>query len=381
MIKKSIFVILAMFGFHSVADMHEGSDHMSDMMSSSSSDVEETGFAGAVELKSHVLDDLRSSYRLHMGWKGDVNEHIRWGASVSSGFEQSFGTAQMFENFGLTEAYVAYMPVEGLHFKAGRYNWKPNFHKTGVLYDDDIYAGGFAVKYHQGAKDNTHFFVKAVLYNLDPHPFGLGHPILKMTTEEANEQTEAASSEEVTPPSPYGPYTNDTLLKVKAGGHYAMSEDMMGGAYVSVEYDGLFKAEDNKAEDKMLAQAGLNFTVSSMAVPVGFFGVYVTDINNMGDNHSFNAGVFVGKASTPQASEANDFGVALSYYDVNEADHNTNLMDTDYVRQGTGKGIAARVQYNVWDNTNVVAKYVHDLTSGVKEDDKNRLVAELTFNF
>ena len=347
MIKKSIFVVLAMFGFNSVADMHTGSDHMSDMMSSSG-DVEEAGLTGAVELKSHVLDDLRSSYRLRMGWKGDVNEQIQWGASVSSGLEQAFATPAL-EALGLSEAYVSYKPVEGLSFKAGKYNWRTDFNRTGVLYDDDIHAGGVAAKYHHGDRDSNHAFAKVALYNVA----------------EVNK----------------GPYTNDTLLKVKVGGHYAMSEDMVGGAYASVEYDGLFKADDNTAEDKTLAQAGVNLAVSSMAVPVGFFGVYVTDVGDIGKNHSFNAGVYVGKASTPHSDEAGDFGVSVSYYDINEADHNTTLVDTDYIAAGTGKGIAARAQYNVWDNTNIVAKYVRNMAKGVADDAKNKLVAELTFNF
>lgn len=351
MIKKSIFVILAMFGFSSVADMHTGSDHMSDMMSGSG-DVEEAGLTGAFEVKSHVLDDFTSTYRVYMGWRGDVNEHIQWGVSVSSDLEQEFNSPGL-DNFGLSEYYASYTPMEGLSFKVGKYNWKTDFNKTGVLYDDDLYIGGVGAKYHHGDKDSTNAFAKVLLYKV-----GVGA-----------ENT----------PAP--PYTNNTLLKVKAGGQYAMSEDMVGGAFVAVEHDGLFKAEGNTGDAKTLAQAGVNFTVSNMAVPVGFFGVYVTDVDGMGDNHSFNAGVYLGSASTPRSGEANDFGVSVSYYDIADTDHNTSFVDTDYIKAETGKGVAARAQYNVLDNTNIVAKYVMNMTDNVSDDDKHKLVAELTFNF
>ena len=96
MIKKSIFVVLAMFGLSSVAnDMQSESDHMSDMIDSS----EESSFMGAVELKYKALGTKEEgqkegpSYRARLGWKGDVNEQIKWGVGLSSNVEQYFSTS------------------------------------------------------------------------------------------------------------------------------------------------------------------------------------------------------------------------------------------------------------------------------------------------
>ena len=116
-----------------------------------------------------------------------------------------------------------------------------------------------------------------------------------------------------------------------------------------------------------------------MEVPVGAFGVYVTDVKKITANHSFNAGLSVGNADSPTSGEMSDFGVSVSYYDIKATDHNTALVDTDYVA-GAGKGVAVRAQYNVWNNTNLVAKYARNLgTTNGKE--ANNLVGELTFNF
>ena len=84
MIKKSIFIVLAIFGFSSFAEMHEV-DHMSDMVSEAGGD-ESSGFAGSVWLKYKHDGTPDFSYRAHLGWNGDVNEDIHWGVGVRSGW-------------------------------------------------------------------------------------------------------------------------------------------------------------------------------------------------------------------------------------------------------------------------------------------------------
>ena len=373
MIKKSIFVILAMFGFSSVADMHTESNHMSDMMDSSSSMGEESGFNGAVEMKAHILKDMSFSYRARMGWMGDVNEQFQWGVAVSSAVDgNQFGgiEGKGLAGIALEQAYVSYKPMDGWSIMAGKHHWKTKFNKTGVLYDDDLYVGGVNIKYRHGEAAHPSAYFKAGLNTLGNHK---------------------------------GPHANGNLLNVKVGGNYAISDGVMLGVYASAQYDGLFPeaeatsdaaaikavaeavadeavadeavAEATTAKAKTLAQFGVNVMTSNMAVPVGAFGVYVTDTANFSDSHSWNAGVYVGKASTPQKDDANDFGVSVSYYDINAADHNTALVDTDYM-SGAGKGIAVRAQYNLMDSVNVVAKYNRNL-----DDEANNLIGELTFNF
>ena len=150
---------------------------------------------------------------------------------------------------------------------------KPKFNKTGVLYDDDLYTEGVSLKYRYGDMDDTNTFFKVALQELD-------------------EKFK-------------GPFAEGTVLKLKVGGHYALSEELMGGVYVSAEYDGLFIAK--KVTPKTLAQVGVNVTSSSMEVPVGAFGVYVTDVKKITANHSFNAGLSVGNADSPTSGEMSDF--------------------------------------------------------------------------
>lgn len=347
MIKKSIFVVLAMFGLNSVAEVNAGSemDHMSDMIQSGSGEME-SNFNGAVELKYKALGAIEEgkegpSYRVRLGWRGDVNEEIKWGVGFSSGIEERFKGPNL-ANVHLEQAYVSYTPVEGFSIRAGKYAWRSKFHKTGVLYDDDLYPEGVSVKYHQG-DDDGRFYIKAALHEWD-----------------------ADFS---------GPFAEGAVLKGKIGGKYALSSDMKGGVYVSAEYDGLFKGED--VTPKTLAKVGVSLSDSSMVFPAGVFGVYVTDLEDLTANHSFTGGVYVGNAGTPTSGEVGDFGVAVSYYDTNENDFNSKLVDTDYV-SGAGRGIAVRAQYNLWDSANVVAKYAHNLAGG---EDANNLVGELTFNF
>ena len=374
MIKKSIFVMLAVFGLNSVADNHLGSsgvDHMSDMMQSHSNEAEDN-FVGAFELKYKVLGEESNvpSYRVRLGWKGEVNEMIKWGVGFSSKIEQSF-RAPSLNTLKLEQAYVSYTPAEGFSIKAGKYGWKPKFHKKGILYDDDLYPAGVYVKYHTG-NDTSRFYGKVAFYNLDAD--------FK------------------------GPFSEGAVLKGKLGGKSSLSSEVTGGVYASVEYDGLLKSEEIQADPKTLAQLGVNFGTSSLAVPAGVFGVYATDAQNFSANHSFTGGIYFGSAGTPTSGEVQDFGVAVSYYDIHKNDVNTDFIDTDYVsafkKSGvvssptegdnasvasvasvdSARGVAVRAQYNLWDSTNIVAKYAFNL-KGSDNQDAHSLIGELTFNF
>ena len=395
MIKKSIFIVLAIFGFNSFAEMHEV-DHMSDMVSEAGVD-EDSGFAGSVWLKyKHGGQPTNFSYRAHLGWSGDVNEAIRWGVGLRSNWEEKLTGPRLPNTVYLEKMYVSFSPVEGFSITAGKRSWKADFHKKGVLYDERLNPAGVFVKYKQDAGDDADFYVKAAFYELDN--------------------------------SVSAPLAGGSTLKGKIGGNFAVAEGMSAGVYVAAIYDGLLKDErataaastgiDDKSGEsknntgkqgnentatasssssssgdaKALAQVGVHFSSSSMAVPVGAFGIYVTDAQNIGDNHSFTAGFHVGNAGSAVSGDAGDFGVAVSYYDIKTGDHTTRLMHGDYVLAPTTldvivpkdldfKGVAVRAQYNVWDNTNAVVKYARNL--GEKQDgvDQNAIVGELTFHF
>ena len=378
MFKKFNFIISALFAPFVFADMHMPAggevNHMSDMMSDSS--VEDSGFWGSVELKythkeetpatapasaeagtdgdtpvasgklgeSMPSPQTGASYRARVGWKGDVNETIKWGVSVSSAIEGQFQTPSL-RDVHVEQAYVAYSPVEGFTLKAGKYGWKAKFHKTGVLYDDDIYTEGVYAKYYYGERDSTNAYVKAIVYN--------------------NNYTGST-------------YSAGWVTAAKAGGAYEVAEGMALGAYVSVENNAI--NQNDNATKKTLAKAGVHFN-ADLGVPAGAFAVYATDVKAPGFD-SYTGGVYVGNAGSncSKNSEAHDFGVAVSYYDVQADNFNTALLDTDYaVAGGNAKGVAARAQYNLWDNANAVVKYAYDLnTSG---SNAHTVVGEATFNF
>ena len=245
----------------------------------------------------------------------------------------------------LEQAYVAYSPVEGFVIKAGQFGWTPKFHKTGVLYDDDVYSKGVLVKYYNG-NDAGRFYGKVLLQN---------NPFYELSAE-----------------------APETILKAKLGGKYAFSSDFHGGAYVVADYDNLFGNTGDTSNST--AQLGINLSAPGMAVPVGVFGTWMTSFQDFGFQ-SFTAGAYAGQAGAPTTGEQGDFGVAISYYKVNQNDFRTYFMDTDYVTQASGDGFyhgfAARLQYNIWDKVNLVVKYAHELDV---EKDGNNLVGELTFN-
>lgn len=353
MIKKFVFIVLAVFGFSSVAEMQSGMDHMSDMMSSDMMSGGEAGFSGSVWMKYNVnVDDIGAldaiTYRVRLGWTGDVNDVIQWGLGVANDRDGvGFDDPGALTGISLEQAYVSYMPVDNLSITVGKKGWKPNFHKTGILYDEELYPGGVYLSYNQSDGDSMSFYGKLALYQLN----------------DLN-----------------GPLAAGTTLKGKLGGSLAVSDGMTGGAYVSATYDGLFKDTEGDAAASTLAMLGVYFSADDMAVPVGAFGVYMSNVDTLGDNHSFTGGVYAGNAGVAAPGEMGDFGVAVSYYDINQADANTDLFNTDYVSAGANaKGIAVRGQYNVWNNTNLVAKFAREL--GDSETAANNIVAELDFHF
>ncbi len=386
MIKKFIFVVLAVCGFGAVAEeaAMPAMDHMSDMMSGSVK--EESSLKGSVWLKyKHQTGAF--SYRARLGWTGDVTEDIRAGVGVSSDLEQAFASPKLQAVF-LEQAYVSYLPAEGLFITAGKKGWTPDFHKVGVLYDERLYNEGVYLKYRQGEDEDVSFYGKLGLASL---------------------------SDNYNKPLTAGP-----VLKGKVGGKFAIGDEMDLGVFVSAYYDGLKLGEESvdpapatadpatkeekpaegekpaesestasPAEDssnqQLLAQAGLNLSFDNMAVPVGLFAIYVTN-SDFGSQHSFTGGVYVGSAGSVSRSESGDFGVAVSYYDIKAGDYVTGLANRDYVNvdlksaedKGVGKGVAVRAQYNIWDNTNFVAKAAYGLGG---DDSKWNTVGELTFHF
>ena len=371
--KRCLFIVLALFGLNSFAEMHEkGMDHMSNMMGSEG----ESGLMGSFSLRFKPMgfeegaDDL--TYRARVGWMGDVNEAVHWAVGLSTVTEQNFGGIHL-EGINLEQAYVNYMPMEGLSVKVGKYGWLPDFHKKGVLYSEQLYKTGAMLKYsHMG------WYGKAGLFNY----------------------TGSA------------PLADGWTAKVKLGGNVEISDGMMLGLHAYAMHDGLMKGDMAEAEDvvnkmvddvvdtvnddseagtgsvagdssastaQTLVGVGINFGMSSMPVPVGLSFNWLSNLDTMGFN-SYTAGLSVGAAGKADSTEMGEFGVAVNYYNLEARDFVGAWLNEDYVnRTGeTHNGIAVRAQYNLWDNTSLVAKYAHNLDA---DADAGNLVAELMFVF
>ena len=360
--KNCMFIVLMLFGFNAVADMHSdmSMDHMSDMVGSSEVEMgmeteamdehSESGFTGSFSLRykpigfEEVADEI--SYRARIGWMGDVNDQVKWGVVLSTSAEQSFSSLDV-QSFWFEQAYVAYSPIENLHVKLGKIGWVPDFHKVGVLQSEQIYKEGVKVMYKHEMDDNS-VYGKVGAYRL----VGAG---------EGNSNS---------------PLQDGTTLEAKLGAKVNVS-DFDSKFYAKVAYDGFLK--DDSAEDaKTLAQVGLNVHNSEMAVPAGVFAHYLSDVSDLGE-FSYTAGISVGKAGQSDSTEIGDFGLAVSYYDIKAENYRTAWLNEDYVA-GAGSGLAARVQYNVWENSSLALKYALDMSKNSGDDDNN-LVAELTFVF
>ena len=350
MIKKYIFVVLATFSLSAVAGMHDGSNHMSDM--AKNSDDGHSG--GAFELKYKVIGEQRETspfYRLRLHWSGEVNEEVTWKVGISSNIEQGLYSSPSIDYLGLEQAYVSYKPffVEGLKITVGKKGWKSKFNNTGVLYDDDLYTAGASLKYHY-SDDDIGVSFKAKYYAL--------HDDFK------------------------GPFATGDIGKAKLWGHYKFSEIVTLKAYVSAE-------ADIPTADIALGQIGAKLHFPNLVaeeVPIGVFGSYLTSVKGITDSHSFYAGAYVGNAGTPHSTQVDDFGVGVSYYNVNKVDFNTKLVDTDYIVPGEEaggrdvRGFAVRAQYNPWGNINAVVKYAYD-QNVTGDAEPHNVVGELTFVF
>ena len=369
MFKKTLFFILAVFGLSSMADMHSdsGMDHMSDMAGVTE---ENGGPHGAIEVKykynvdgdPDVKDTDVKSYRARIGWKGEVNDVVKWGVGATTNVQQEF-TGPGVQDVFVDTAYVAYSPVEGFVVKAGKWAWEPSFHKSGILYDDDLYQEGFFAKYMYGDKEESYTYVKAAVNWLDGDYRGA------CTEETRTEQTEGSGSDE--PKKATNCLFGDKVVWAKVGGSYAVSDGIKGSVYAGGVYGGL-ATEGNK--DTVLVKAGVGLSVSSTPVPLGFYAVYLN--NKDFKDHSYSFGAFVGGADKASSKEKGDFGVGVSYHKVEDTAYNTTFLDDDYGQ--ITEGVTARAQYNLWENSNLVAKYAHGLGTA-----KNNSVVtgELTFNF
>jgi len=362
--KNCMFIVLMLFGFNTVAEMQSDMkmqadmEMQSDMVGNSPMTMEtevmdknessESGFTGSFSLRYKPLGFQESadefSYRARIGWMGDLNDQVKWGVVLSTDTEQSFSSLNLQSVF-FEQAYVAYNPVEGLYVKAGKMGWVPDFHKVGVFMSEQIYKEGVKVKYTHEMDDNS-VYAKVAAYRLTG-------------AENAN---------------PNAPLQDGTTLEGKVGGKFNVSgfDSML---YVKATYDGLLKGADNSVAPTTLAQVGLSVHNSEMMTPVGVFGHY-SDDTDIGAG-SFTAGVSVGKAGQADSTEVGDFGLAVSYYNIDPTSYRTAWVNEDYVNEA-GKGIAARAQYNVWENSSLAVKYAYDTDA---DEDAHNLVGELTFVF
>lgn len=103
----------------------------------------------------------------------------------------------------------------------------------------------------------------------------------------------------------------------------------------------------------------------------------MTNVKDLSKQHSWTGGVYVGNVDSASPGEMSDWGLAVSYYDLKAGDYVQGLANKDYAT--AGNGVAVRVQYNLWNNTNLVAKYTRDMKSGAEKP--NNFVGELTFHF
>ena len=304
--KIFLFVVLGIFGFNTLADMHMGMGNMSDMEHSSEDNMmdhveDEEGFVGSfsVRYKTNGFEEEADpfTYRARIGWKGDVNDLVKWGVVLSTEPEQAFSGLDV-AGIGFEQAYIAYSPIEEFSVKVGKMEWVPDFHKVGVLKSEQIYVSGANAKYKYDMSGDGHLFVKVGAYNLEA------------------EDDNGNSNE---------PLRDGVTLKGKVGSKFNVS-DFNSYVYAMGLYDGLFK---NEGEANILTQAGLSVHSSSMAIPVGVFAHYMSDVDSLVD-FSYTAGVSAGKAGNAFSTEQGDFGAAFSYYDIELEDYRLSWLNEDY---------------------------------------------------
>ena len=319
------------------------------------------GFNGAVELK-YKNQDMTSndsgfgnvSYRARAGWTGSVNQYVKWGVGVSSHIEQPFSGYEL-KGVWLEQAYVKYAPIEHFHLKVGKSHWRTNHHHTGVLVDDDLYKEAVSAKFHANVTEGTKVYVKVAGVNNSGNDVAQGGGHAKLN----------------------GPFKEGFLTVGKVGVRSDVGPAVVKAA-VGLKADHFASGEgENRTYGSAYLSAGSD-DLGGMGVGGGLFGVVGgnTDL----DNWTYTAGAYVG---SKKPEEANDYSVAVSYYNVSSKSWNTGQMDTDYVAAasnettGDGNGVAARVQYNVWDSVSVVGKYSYVM----KPTDSHNVVGEVTVSF
>ena len=284
--------------------------------------------------------------------------------------------ASISTGISIEQAYVAWKPVDEVKIKVGKYGWKTNFNKAGVLWDEDVYKEGAFIKYKYD-NDGQKYFVKVGAEK------NVGNGDYK------------------------APFAEDTQIYAKIGGMWEM-DGVSIGAYAGVKTeiqeseDTAFKAgelpqyaqattptngtdaTDGDTGAPILVKIGASIDATDFQVPVGVFGTYVSD-SDFGANQSYSVGAYVGSAGSVGPGDAGEFGVSVNYYDITATDYQVGYLNTDYgLNASSGaynNGVAVRAQYNVFDNTNFVVKVGHSLVEEEAEGEATTVVGELNFNF
>ena len=340
--KKYIFIALAFFGLSALAGM-------------GASDSAE-GFNGSIELKWRHAAESWGNFTYHgrVGWTGSVNDVIQWGAGFSTlGKENPVETpfaSYDFAGIAWEQAYVKYTPVDAFSIKAGKHKKYSNFNKYGVLVDgDELYPTGVMAKFKHEVAAATNVYVKAGWHEIGAKYAGI-----------------------------WG--ENDGVASGWVGVH-SDGDSWNYGVGVG--------AQSNQvgAGDKTLVVAKLGVGSSDLiGVPVGVFAVWASNASEFGAG-THTAGVHVG-----DASETQGYSVAVSYYNISSNDWNSAIVDNDYVTRTVGEeggnvaggdasGVAAKLQYNPFDNTNVAVKYNWAMAQGEDGEASHGVVGELNFNF
>lgn len=214
--------------------------------------------------------------------------------------------------------------------------------------DDDLYPEAVSAKFHADVTEGTKVYVKVAAVN-----------------NQGNDTAQAGGHGDLS-----GPFKPGVLAVGKVG----VKSDV-GPAVVKVglgvKADHLVEGDDNKAYGAAYLSAGSD-DVAGSGVGAGAFGVVGGNMDF--DNWTYTGGVYVG---SEKPEEANDYSVAVSYYNVNSKSWHTGKMDNDYVAAGDGSGVAAKAQYNVWDSVSVVGKYSY----GMEPTEAHNVVGEVTVSF
>lgn len=336
MFKKYIIALSLMFGF-AFANAEE-------MM----------GFSGTFELKytsagqefgNYNAENF--SYEARAGWAGDVNSMVHWKVGVMTDVLQRYNSFSI-ENVYLGEAYVSYMPVDSIYIMAGRMQ---EMGTDNVLFDPDNFYSGIMAKFHQEMGASK---LKIVL---------------ALTKFEDGKKGAFKSDTTLTGGIAYMHNMSDIAFKVK----------------VMAMYAGLDAADDaTGVETLLLGKAHLTYTQE--ALPIKIHGLVAVDQKET-KNPTYLAGITLGKMNMMMMNKMgkmdmmaqNDWGIDVSYYDVDTTVWNENMLNNEYGVSGTDNGVSVKAQYNVLENTTVSVKYARSLVEG--NDDPNSVTGKLAFMF